>query len=471
MKILRNKLNESMRVHFVGIGGVGLSAMARILLQRGFHVSGSDRIANVLTERLSADGAIIQIGHEAGNVDGANVVIVSSAISTDNTEIDAARAQNIPVYKRADIIMDVIGAGLEQMPFVIAVAGTHGKTTTTSMIAHMMITCGLQPGYIIGGVLSTTNTNADAGGGEFFVIEADEYDNMFHGLRYDLAVITNIEWDHPDFFKTPDDMMASFERFVTHSSIGNCCTILCDDDPGVQALRARVEASALGLQTYGLKSAANIHFEGDETVFGLAETPLVARINRPGAHNVLNALGALQVMFVLSWFETGQKRFTLEGAIDSLASFNGAARRFEVMGERAGVLVINDYAHHPTAIRATLAAAKARYPERPVWSVWQPHTFSRTKALWGDYLTAFVDADHVVVTEIYAAREGPIADVTSVRFVAALSDNHPSVHYASTLDAAADFLIETVGAPAIIIIMSAGDAPDVGTLFLAAQLR
>ncbi|MFN8527604.1 MAG: UDP-N-acetylmuramate--L-alanine ligase [Anaerolineae bacterium] len=468
------KIQPGMRVHLVGIGGVGLSAIARVLLERGFRVSGSDRAANAYTEALARDGVVITIGHEAANVQGADLVIVTSAANAENPEIAAARAASIPVYKRSEIIMDVIYAGVPEAKahslFTICVAGTHGKTTTTGMIAHMMIGCGLNPGYIIGGTLSTTGTNGAAGGGDFFVIEADEYDNMYHGLDYDLAVITNIEWDHPDFFKTYDDLQESFRTFVVDSLKWDCCAIVCKDDAGIQQLITRIDAEKVGLQTYGKDSASEIRTDGDTTVFRLADTDHHVRIGLPGMHNVLNALGALQVMSMLPWFNDYAQRFTFAQAIQALETFKGTGRRFEVMGEIARenglITVINDYAHHPTAIRATLAAAAMRYPGRAIWAVWQPHTFSRTRALWNEYVAAFGGAQHALVTDIYAAREPLDPEITAARLVVDLRGQHPDARHTPSLDDAAVALIASVQAPAVIVIMSAGDAPKIGEKFL-----
>ncbi|MDX2163300.1 MAG: UDP-N-acetylmuramate--L-alanine ligase [bacterium] len=465
-----------MRVHFVGVGGVGLSAMARVLIERGFAVSGSDRAANVYTDALRRDGAAISIGHDAAHIAAADLVIVTSAVNAENPEIAAARARGIPVYKRADIIMDVIGAGLPpdeaQRPFVIAIAGTHGKTTTTGMIAHMLIESGLNPGYIIGGTLSTTGTNGAAGAGRLFVIEADEYDNMFHGLRYDLAVITNVEWDHPDFFRTEDALFESFRRFLVGSRTAKAHVALCGDDRGAARLYNMVDDHAIGIRTYGSGTMTDLRLEADGTaIFRLAGTDITMRLALPGMHNLLNALGALQALFMLHGFFARIDQATLERAAAALATFKGTGRRFERMGEMGGVIVINDYAHHPTAIRATLAAARERFPGHALWAVWQPHTYSRTRALWDTYLVAFDQADHALVTDIFAAREAPEAGITAARFVDELARLHPSAHHAASLDDAARHLIESVQPPAVIVIMSAGDAPKIGDLFLRGRVE
>ncbi len=456
------RIQPGQHIHLVGIGGVGLSAIARVLIGRGFRVSGSDRAASAYTDALSAEGVHVTIGHDAANISGADLIIVTSAANAENPEIAAARAAGIPVYKRSEIITDVINAGLESPPFVIAVAGTHGKTTTTSMITHMLITCGLNPGYIIGGTLATTGINGAAGGGDVFVIEADEYDNMFHGIAYDLALITSLEWDHPDFFPTFEAMIESFRVFTMNAVNKDGCVIACGEDAGIGRLNAVIDADRVRWLSYGRGNALHVRDHDGMTTFMLADTTYEVRITRPGMHNVLNALGALQAVFMLPLFGDFSTRFTLENAVKALATYQGTGRRFEVMGEVDQIVVIDDYAHHPTAIRVTLEAARMRYPERTLWAVWQPHTFSRTRTLWNDYLASFGAADHVIVTDIYAAREAPDPAVTADRFAAELGTRH-----ISGLEAAAAVLADEVKSPAVILIMSAGDAPKIGQGFLA----
>ena len=454
------QLTPGQHIHLVGIGGTGLSAIARVLLGQGYRVSGSDNNANGFTEALARQGAAIYKGHSAQAVEGADAVIVTSAASPNHVEIQAARAAGIPVYKRSDVI-----ASIMRGKTAIAVAGTHGKTTTTAMIAHILIETGRDPSYIIGGTLSTTGQNAGVGAGSAFVIEADEYDNMFHGLRPHIAVVTNVEWDHPDFFPTEGDLIRSFAHFAGLVDEGGVM-IACADDSGALMLGETV--SSVDKAYYGIDSpfaklrASDLVAgergysfrvsEGDEALGSI-------HLLIPGRHNVLNALAALKAaMFVGVPFAE---------AAAALSTFAGTGRRFELRGEVNGVAVIDDYAHHPTAIRAVLEAARARYPDRAIWAVWQPHTYSRTQALWHDYLGAFGDADHVVVTDIYAAREQPRADVTAADLVAAL--DHPDKYHAPTLDEAAALLLDRVEPPAAIVIMSAGDAPKIGEAYLRAK--
>jgi UDP-N-acetylmuramate--alanine ligase len=442
-------------VHLVGIGGIGMSAIARVLLQQGFQISGSDRAANAQTEALARDGATIHVGHDAAHVAGAELVIISSAVPPDHVEVAAAGAAGIPVYKRSDIIADVMSGHVS-----IAVAGTHGKTTTTAMCIHVLIETGQRPSYILGGVLRATGQNAGIDTGRAFVIEADEYDNMFHGLRPQVAVVTNIEWDHPDFFKTPHDLMRSFSHFVSLLTPDGLL-ISCADDTAAVIFAENRLVSGLPTVTYGINNPQAIwrggnlrHNDGllhfDVTREGRVMGTVALAV--PGRHNVLNALAALAV--------ADSQGVPFPYAAEALRSFAGTGRRFEVRGEAGGVIVVDDYAHHPTAIRVTLEAARQRYPGHQVWAVWQPHTYSRTQALLEEYAVAFGEADHVLVTDIYAAREQPIPGVTADEVVEAIQ--HPRKQHTPNLSDAVDVLDRGVTPPAVVLVMSAGDAPKIG---------
>jgi UDP-N-acetylmuramate--alanine ligase len=460
------KFHKGQHIHLVGIGGAGLSAIARVLLEQGYQVSGSDRSANQLTEALARDGAVIYAGHAASQVTGADALIITSAVKADHVEVAAAAAQGIPIYKRQDIMAELM-AGRR----VIAVAGTKGKTTTTAMIVHILRECGLDPGYIVGGVMGNTGTNAAAGTGPHFVVEADEYDHMFLGLKPDVAVLTNIEWDHPDFFPSPDAMRESFERFVSlldESSFAGGWLIACTDDVVVRQVAARREAqgrptTACGLNVEAHYQARNIRTLGEYTLFDIAhrhaKKPHAAvRLPLPGQHNVRNALAAC-----LAASSACDPALKAERVAEALRSFKPAARRFEVRAEMNGIAVIDDYAHNPMSIRAVLEAARQRYPNRAIWAVWQPHTYSRTQALFGDFITAFDQADHVLVTEIYAARESPVIGVSGAAVAAAI--RHPSARYTATFVEAVRVLTGEVCAPAAVIIMSAGDASQIGAAY------
>ncbi|MEQ8672246.1 MAG: UDP-N-acetylmuramate--L-alanine ligase [Aggregatilineales bacterium] len=443
------RFEDGQTIHIIGIGGFGMSAIARILLLRGFTVTGSDRIANHFTESLAELGATVYIGHDANHVNGADMVLATSAVPQDHVEIVAAKAQNIPVYKRSDILAPLMAGKT-----VIAVAGTHGKTTTTSMIVHILIESGLDPSYIVGGVMANTGTNAGVGQGDLFVIEADEYDNMFLGLKPDIAVITNIEWDHPDFFKTEADLIESFRKFAELLPNGGTM-ITYDGYPSVGVDPSNAIRQKNGDQEMRFVPQ-NIRTEPQQTVFDVALDGKVyrdLRLTLPGAHNIRNALSAIAACGL----------GITDGVCEALATFKTTGRRFDVCGEVAGVIVVDDYAHHPTAIKATLEATKARYPEHTLWGIWQPHTYSRTSALLEKYAQSFGAADKVIVTDIYAAREAPVEGVDGDSVAKAI--NHADVTHVSGLETLTEWLLSEVKAPSVVIIMSAGDAIQVSSDF------
>lgn len=455
------KLETRQRIHFIGIGGAGLSAIARILLERGYRVSGSDLKGNPLTAALAADGARVSVGHDERYVKGADVVLATSAADADHVEILAARAQNIPVFSRKDFM----GAILHNCD-TIAIAGTHGKTTTTSMIIHILKRAAKDPSYIVGGTLANWGTNAGVGQGPSFVIEADEYDNMFHGLRPQLAVVTNVEHDHPDFFRTPALMYAAFQTFVDGIASDGHLVACADDDAALSIAEAH-QADGGNLTTYGISNAAaewraaDLRFSGGSVTASVshngsprAELTLCV----PGEHNILNALAAIAA--------TERRGVSPEGSADALSSFRSTARRFEIRGERDGVAVIDDYAHHPTEIRVNIEAARLRFPERQIWAVWQPHTYSRVKQFWQGFVTAFAGAHRVLVTPIFAAREAPRKGVSSEALVKAMSIECRA-DYAPSFDVAADILRREVRAPAAVLIFSAGDANLIADKYLA----
>lgn len=451
------RFTAGQKIHLVGIGGVGMSAIARVLLEQGCIVSGSDRAPGSLAQALVQDGVTVYTGHDAGHVGAADAVLITSAASADNPEVAAARSRGIPVYKRADII-----AGLMADRCVIAVAGAHGKTTTTAMIAHILLETGADPGYIIGGTLKSNGRSAAAGSGPIFVVEADEYDHMFLGLRPELAVVTNVEWDHPDFFPTPAAFAEAFERFVDLLPPAGML-IACADDPGAHALAVRRVRQGRSVIDYGLSAGAarmvDLRASSDGTIF-TARLPdralTTVRLQVPGAHNARNALAALLAVRT--------QGVEPAAAAEALATFAGTGRRFDLLGEVGGVAVIDDYAHNPTKIRAAIAAARQRYPERTLWAVWQPHTYSRTASFERQYQTAFSEADHVLVTDIYAAREAPLPGVTAADVTAGM--DHPDARFLPTFDQVVAVLRDEAQPPAVILIMSAGDATAIGAAYL-----
>lgn len=451
------------RIHLIGIGGTGLSAIARVLLEMGHVLTGSDRLESPFTQDLRAAGATINIGHRPENVSGAELVVRSSAIPDDNPEVVAARQLGIPVLKRSEFI----GSLLEGKTG-IAVAGTHGKTTTTAMIAWMLSALGQDPSFISGGVLTNLGVNARAGKGQVFVIEADEYDHMFLGLKPVIEVITNVEHDHPDCYPTAQDFQTAFIEFVGKLPKDGTL-IFCVEDAGACQVAARSHGTGRRMIGYGweghqpqiadeyslakdLYSRENSGFTCTAIIDGQSVT---LDLQVPGRHNVLNALAALIVASVL--------RLDIPKAARALEEFRGTGRRFELRGKVGNVIVIDDYAHHPSEIRATLSAARSCYPGHRIWAVWQPHTSSRTRALFDGFATAFSDADAVIVTEVYQAR-GPQQDFSAEQVVRSMS--HPAVQFIAGLSQVSDYLISHLSSGDILLVLSAGDANQVSTQVL-----
>jgi UDP-N-acetylmuramate--alanine ligase len=444
------------RIHLIGIGGTGISAIARVLLESGYAVTGSDRADSPFAQDLRTAGVTVSIGHRPENVKGADVVVRSSAIPDNNPEVVAARELGIPVFKRSDFL-----GSLMEGKIGIAIAGTHGKTTTTSMIAWMLSALNQEPSFIVGGVLGNLGVNARAGKGSAFVIEADEYDRMFLGLKPFIEVVTNVEHDHPDCYPTPVDFHAAFVEFIKHLPVDGTL-IACGEDAGAKQLIEEAKRFDKNVIIYGdgaevraekVKSNNKGGFTFEAVVRGQLA---VVALQVPGRHNVLNALAALTVAHLL--------KLDLVDAARALGQFTGTRRRFDVLGEAGGVMVIDDYAHHPTEIRATLAAARARYPGRRIWAVWQPHTYSRTRTLFNEFACAFADADAVVVTEIYKARE-PQENFSSEQVVKAMS--HPAVQFIAELPEVSNYLVSHLSRGDVLLVLSAGDADLVSAEVLA----
>ena len=448
---------HTLHVHLLGIGGAGLGPIAKVLLELGIQVSGSDRQASVATERLALLGATIfpqQVAENFASLARPDVALISSAVGADNAERQAAEQLGIPVVKREQFLPVLLAKRK-----LIAVAGTHGKSTTTAMIVKLLREAGLETGYIVGAELPRYG-NAAAGTSDYFVIEADEYDHMFLGLRPTVAVITNVEWDHPDCYPTPQSFHAAFAQFAAATQPGGV-VITCADDAGAEQVpvtgceRLRYGlAENADLQVRNITSLSNGQLVGEVRWQGecLGDLTLAA----PGLHNMRNALAALAVA---RWcgVET-------PNALNSLNDFSGVARRIEHKGEAKGVLVIDDYAHHPTELQATLAALRQRYPQRRLWAIFQPHTFSRTQALFAGMLTSFAEADRVIVTDIYAAREQDDGSVHA-RDLVAMSP-HPQMKYIGPLPAVATWLATQTQPGDIVVTLGAGDVNKVGMWLL-----
>ena len=451
------QFHEVHEVHIIGIGGAGMSAIARVLRGKGFRVHGSDQRESPITEALRAEGIPVLIGHAQGNLGEADLVLVSSAIRDDNVEVEAARLRGIRVIDRTEFL-----GPLTDGYDVIAVAGTHGKTTVTGMLTLLLLDAGLDPTYIVGGVMANLGTNARAGSGKHFVIEADEYRNTFLALKPTIAVVTNVEFDHPDYFPDPRFVRLAFGEFVDKIRTGGTL-VACNDDPVAHAIGASYHANGGNLMLYGQNEGVGlawrtVNLRANERG-GISFTAVRGRevagdvnLQVPGVYNAINALAALTVASLLE--------IEWEVARAALERFAGTARRFEVLGDVDGIVVIDDYAHHPTQIRNVLDAACQRYPGRRIVAVWEPHTFSRVKALHDDFMTAFAAASSVVVLPIYAAREVDDGTLTSQMLAREIAHSH--VTAAATLEEAIYLLTEQAQTGDVIIMMGAGNEYIVG---------
>jgi UDP-N-acetylmuramate--alanine ligase len=446
------------RVHLVGIGGIGLSAIARVLVGRGIHVSGSDLAASPITDELEKLGVRISIGHHAENVGDADLVLVTSAARSDNPEILEAKRRGLAIVNRHDFFPELTAGKI-----TIAIAGTHGKTTTTAMIATILVDAGLDPDVVVGGIVPELKGNGRAGKGEYFVVEADEYGRAFLGLRPNIAVVTSIEMDHPDVYRDLDDITEAFRKFMALVPRDGL-VVGCGEDSRVSGELRRLDTQRI---LYGFDGSEDWCANNIEVNSNGGNDFLVwcnrVRIGEyslriPGRHNILNALAALAI--------ADRVGVDPASAHKTLAQFRGAARRFQVMGEFGGITIVDDYAHHPTEIRATLSAARERFPGRTIWAVFQPHTFSRTAALMGEFADAFGDADHVIITKIFAARERENLGVSGAQIVAkmthAANKRHPDAQFIDSLDACAEFLMERLRASDVLITLGAGDVSRVG---------
>ncbi len=445
-------------IHFVGIGGIGMSGIAELLLNLGFSVSGSDIRPSPLTDRLAGLGGRIRIGHAAENVLHAHVVVVSSAVRSDNVEVVEARRRQIPVIPRGEML-----AELMRLKYSIAIAGAHGKTSTTSMVATVLVHAGYDPTAIIGGRLNALGSSAKLGAGEFIVAEADESDGSFLKLSPTLAIVTSIDREHLDHYGDLAAIQDAFVAFVNKAPFYGAA-VLCLDDPNIQAIIPRVERRMI---TYGTSSqadlvASHVEFEGFASAFEVrSKKGLVGRVclKIPGQHSVLNALAA-----VAAGLELEVPFPTISAA---LAEFQNADRRFQIKGEHGGVLIIDDYGHHPTEIVATLSAARQACDRRIV-AVFQPHRFTRTAVLEEDFGRAFYHADLLVVLPIYAAGEDPIPGIGADRLAAQIEKfGHRDVVLAADLEEAAEVLRGRLRSGDMLITLGAGDVWKVGEQIIA----
>jgi UDP-N-acetylmuramate--alanine ligase len=444
--------------HFVGIGGSGMSGIAEVLVNLRYHVSGSDVTASDATRRLKRLGAKIFRGHKADHVAAAEVVVVSSAVKAENVEIVEARRRKIPVIPRAEMLAEIM-----RMKYGVAVAGAHGKTSTTAMIAVVLTAGGLDPTVVIGGRVKALRSGAKLGKGEFMVAEADESDGSFLKMKPTIAVVTNIDLEHLDHYRDLGEIQDAFVQFLSRVPFYGAA-VVCLDEPNLRAILPRVDRKVV---TYGLSSdadlvATDVTFEGFTSSYVArfrGEKLGSIRLRVPGRHSVYNSLAALAVGLELD--------IPFTKIAKALARFQAVDRRFQRKGEAFGATVVDDYGHHPTEIVATLAAAREGFGARAL-VVFQPHRYSRTRALLEEFGRAFVQSDRVIVTSVYAAGETPLRDVDGAAVADALvRHGHPSVVYEPRLERIAGRLKQLVLPGDLVITLGAGDVWKVGEAFLA----
>ena len=443
-------------IHLVGIGGIGMSGIAELLLNLDYFISGSDLRKTEVTEHLSDLGGKIFLGHRPQNINGADVVVFSSAVRGDNPEIVEARERSIPVIPRAEML-----AELMRLKYGIAVAGSHGKTTTTSMIASILTKGGFDPTVVIGGRLNIWGgSNARLGRSDFLVAEADESDGSFLALSPSIAVVSNIDHEHIDFYRSMNNLRKTFIDFINKIPFYGRA-ILCVDDKEVQGLIPKLTKSYL---TYGLNPqsdirASGISKEGLNTTFDVIFKSRLAgnvTISIPGEHNILNALAAVGVGLELDI----DFKYIMEG----LKNPGGLKRRFEIKDERGGILFLDDYGHHPTEIMATLSAAKECWPDRRLVVVFQPHRFTRTRDLYDKFVISFNQADFLIITPLYGAGEEPIPGVDSRTLYQGIRNHgHRAVTYCDSTEDTISELLDQIRPGDIVLTLGAGDIHLVGT--------
>ncbi|MGD8188798.1 UDP-N-acetylmuramate--L-alanine ligase [Brevibacillus ginsengisoli] len=447
------KVEKFHHVHFIGIGGYGMSAIARVLVDLGYHVTGSDVAMSELAKKLEAKGAVIQIGHEAAHIEGADIVVYSTSIPDDNPELIASRAKGIPLLHRSQMLARILNERTG-----VAVAGAHGKTTTTSMIAHVLEECGVDPTYIIGGELMNAGTNAKAGKSDFVVAEADESDGSFLEYRPSYAIVTNIEPDHLEHFGGDfANLKKAYVEFLGHlKSDGSA--IVCVDDQYVRELLPKIERNHIA---YSIDPAYRDQADYYATDIECNDRQTKCKIwhsdellgelvlTLPGKHNIANALAAIIISL--------RAELTFEQIAQALVTFRGAKRRFQIIGEARDILVVDDYAHHPTEIMATLNGAKAS--GRRVIAIFQPQRYTRTYYLMEEFSRAFGDADEVIITDIFSpAGEKRIEGVSSSILVDKIRVNsHPRAKYIPTKEEVQEILVKEIKPGDLVLTMGAGD--------------
>lgn len=452
-----NSLSPKSHIHFIGIGGISMSGLAQIALKKGFIVSGSDRTETSITKKLSALGANIHIGHKKELVKDADLIVHTAAVHYDNPEMAGAKEFGIPLIDRAEFL----GALMREYDNAVGISGTHGKTTTTSMLAHALVFSDTDPTISVGGELDLIDGNIRTGESGYFVTEACEYTNSFLKFFPKIAVITNIEEDHLDFFSGLDEIIESFKKFALLTKDIGFVVANGEDENVSRALLG----TGCNVISYGISGdfdflAKNLSYTngyGCFDVFKNKEFFVHIDLNVPGVHNVLNALAVCAVCDILE--------IPADKIASGIKTFTGVHRRFEKRGIMNNATVIDDYAHHPTEIMATLKAAK-NIPHNKIWCVFQPHTYTRTKTLWDDFCTCFTDADNLILTDIYAAREPFDGITTSESLAQAIGERQKSCKYISTFEEIAKYLKQNVKPGDLVFTMGAGTITDLGKILV-----
>lgn len=460
-KMKKDFLKQYPSVYFIGIGGISMSGLAEILLAKGFQVAGSDMKESAETEHLRNLGITIHIGHKAENItDNVKLVVYTAAVKEDNPEFVAAKQKNIPIIDRAQLL----GMIMEDYPYSVAIAGTHGKTTTTGMVSDILLYAKVNPTITVGGILPTIHSNTKIGGNSYFVAEACEYFDSFLQFHPLIGVILNIEADHLDYFKNLENIRISFHKF-TQNIAANGTLIVNHAIPHLEEITANL---ACRVETFGLEGKADWtakqithEADGKNSFDVFYHDNLLGRVHLhiPGDHNITNALAAFAVAYTLS--------VSTEDIIKGLEKFHGTQRRFERKGEKNGILVIDDYAHHPTEIKATLAAAK-KIHHNTTYCVFQPHTYSRTKTLFDSFAESFSDADVIIIADIYAAREKDTGLVTAQQLVEKIKEFHKNAIYCGNFGQITEYLKTHCQAGDLILTIGAGDVYHIGEAFLNA---
>jgi UDP-N-acetylmuramate--alanine ligase len=458
MNALHIKDYHGKNAHFIGIGGISMSALAEILLSRGYNVSGSDVSDSDLLKRLASKGAKIHLGHDPSYVDNADIVVYTAAVKPDNPEMQEALRKNLPILQRAELL----GQIMQTFPVSIGVSGSHGKTTTTSMISMALLKAGLDPTVLIGGELNDLGGNVRIGHSPYFITEACEYVGSFLHFHPFIAVILNIDRDHLDYFKDIDHIYDTFLKFAKLVP-SDGYVVGCTDDPLVERLMSEVNCNTI---SYGIAKKADMYAETVEfdskacasfDAIYKGQTLGHISLKVPGRHNIYNALATLATVKAMG--------IKINEINEALQHYTGTKRRFEYKGSFNGITVIDDYAHHPAEIEATLSTARTMTYNK-IWCVFQPHTYTRTKKLFNEFVTALSGIDHVIITDIYSAREKDTKEIHSRHLTDAISNTGENCIYISSFDDIADYLYKNAQPGDLLITMGAGDVHVVGEKLL-----